>query len=169
MGSCGGLPWRKDGRRAESAPMPETKPDRATAAELSQAWHARGLRALWMMAGAVSLVTGIVGAFLPLLPTTPFVLLAAYCFSRGSHRWEHWLLHHPRWGSMVRDWRDHRAVPLRAKQLATLMMTASSLWAWWMIPSLWRWVPALCCGTVAAWLWSLPTQLAQPVKAPPQA
>ena len=146
--------------------MPETTAPAAEAdAELSQAWHARSLRALWMLAGAVALMTGIVGAFLPLLPTTPFVLLAAYCFSRGSRRWEHWLLHHPRLGPVVRDWRVQRALPLRAKQLATLMMAASSLWAWWMIPSLWRWVPALCCGAVAAWLWSLPTR---PATAPPQ-
>jgi hypothetical protein len=139
--------------------MPEsTSPVTSPEPELSQAWHARSLRALWLLAGAVSLATGIVGAFLPLLPTTPFVLLAAFCFSRGSRRWEHWLLHHPRLGPMVRDWRANRAVPLRAKQLATVMMTASSLWAWWVIPSGWRWLPAACCATVAAWLWSLPTR-----------
>lgn len=132
---------------------------------LSQAWHARSLRALWLLAGAVSLATGIVGAFLPLLPTTPFVLLAAYCFSRGSRRWEHWLLYHPRLGPMVRDWRAHRAVPLRAKQWATVMMAASSGWAWWVIPSGWRWVPALCCVCVAAWLWHLPTRAAPPDRA----
>jgi uncharacterized membrane protein YbaN (DUF454 family) len=59
---------------------------------------------------------------------------------------------------MVRDWRANRAVPLRAKQLATVMMGASSVWAWWVIHSGWRWVPGLCCATVAAWLWSLPTR-----------
>jgi hypothetical protein len=67
-------------------------------------------RAFWLGAGALSLLTGIVGIFLPLLPTTPFVLLAAFCFSRGSARWEAWMLSHPRFGPIVRDWREHQAV-----------------------------------------------------------
>ena len=115
-------------------------------------------RPLWLLAGVLALLTGIVGIFLPLLPTTPFVLLAAASFARGSARWEAWLLGHPRWGPIVRDWRTHRAVPLRAKQLATGMMTASSLWALWALPTPWCWVPAVCCSAVAAWMWSLPTR-----------
>eukprot|EP01036_Dinobryon_divergens_P050574 gene50574-67719_t len=67
--------------------------------------HPPWLRLIWLVLGIVALVLGIVGIFLPLLPTTPFVLLAAYCFSRGSARWERWLLQHPRLGPMVRDWR----------------------------------------------------------------
>ena len=78
-------------------------------------WQAR----LWLLAGFLCLIVGLIGVVLPLLPTTPFVLLAAYCFSRGSARWEHWLLTHPRLGPLVHDWRQHHAVPLRAKQLAT--------------------------------------------------
>ena len=117
----------------------------------------RWQRVLWLMAGASALLTGIVGIFLPLLPTTPFVLLAAFCFSRGSQRCETWLLQHPRFGPMVRDWRAHRAVPLRSKQLATLMMTLGSAWAWWAMPPGIRWLPALLCAGVAAWMWSLPT------------
>ena len=114
-------------------------------------------RVLWLLAGACSLLTGIVGIFLPVLPTTPFVLLAAFCFSRGSQRWEDWLLQHRRFGPMVRDWRANRAVPLRAKQLAWLMMTLGSAWAWWVMPPHIGWLPALVCAAVAAWMWSLPT------------
>ena len=117
----------------------------------------RWQRVLWLLAGGLALLTGIVGIFLPLLPTTPFVLLAAFCFSRGSQRCETWLLQHPRFGPMVRDWRANRAVPLRAKQLATLMMTLGSAWAWWAMPPGIRWLPALLCAGVAAWMWSLPT------------
>jgi uncharacterized membrane protein YbaN (DUF454 family) len=117
----------------------------------------RWQRLLWLAAGACSLLAGIVGIFLPLLPTTPFVLLAAFCFSRGSQRCETWLLQHSRFGPMVRDWRAHRAVPLRAKQLATLMMAFGSAWAWWAMPPGLRWLPALLCVGVALWLWSLPT------------
>lgn len=116
------------------------------------------MRPLWLTAGALALLVGFIGIFLPLLPTTPFVLLAAFCFARGSERWERWLLAHKLWGPMVRDWRATRAVPLRAKQLATVMMTASSVWAAWTIPSIWRFMPALCCTATAIWLWRLPTR-----------
>jgi uncharacterized membrane protein YbaN (DUF454 family) len=118
--------------------------------------RSRWQRIVWMLAGAASLLLGIVGIFLPLLPTTPFVLLAAFCFARGSPRVEAWLLEHPRFGPMVRDWRAQRAVPLRAKQLATAMMTIGSAWAWWAMPPRIQWLPALLCSLVAVWLWRLP-------------
>ena len=86
-------------------------------------------RWLWLLAGALSLLLGVIGIVVPLLPTTPFVLLAAACFSRGSARWERWLLAHRQFGPIVRDWREHRAVPLRAKQFATVMMVFGSAFA----------------------------------------
>lgn len=131
-----------------------SRPDVSSAVRAAPAWA----RPLWLLAGGVALLLGVAGVFLPLLPTTPFVLLAAFCFSRGSARWEAWLLAHPRWGPIVRDWRTERAVPLRAKQLATVMMAASSTWAAFTLSSAWRWAPALCCSVVAAWLWHLPTR-----------
>ncbi|MFM2056591.1 MAG: hypothetical protein RLY71_976 [Pseudomonadota bacterium] len=116
-------------------------------------WHGW----LWLLAGWISLALGVIGIFLPLLPTTPFVLLAAACFSRGSERCERWLLDHPRFGPLVRDWRTNRAVPLRAKQLAVLMMSFGSASAWLAMPHF-KWLPALCCACVAVWLWRLPTR-----------
>ncbi len=109
------------------------------------------------MCGGICLAIGFVGIVLPLLPTTPFVLLAAFCFSRGSVRCEQWLLAHPRFGPMVRGWQANRAVPLRAKQAATAMMALSSVVAWWVLPPHLRWVPGLCCTGVAVWLWRLPS------------
>ena len=121
-------------------------------------------RVLWLLAGGFSLLTCIVGIFLPLFPTTPFVLLAAFCFSRGSQRCETWLLQHPRFGPMVSDWRANRAIPLRAKQLATVMMTLGSAWAWWVMPPRFGWLPALVCTAVAGWMWSLPTAVRRPAE-----
>lgn len=120
----------------------------------------RWQRWVWLLCGLLCLLTGLVGIVLPLLPTTPFVLLAAFCFSRGSARCEQWLLTHPHFGPMVRDWRANRALPLRAKQLATVMMTVSSIASWWWLPSPVGWIPGVCCSGVAIWLWRLPTRKA---------
>ncbi|PXW96670.1 hypothetical protein C7444_106192 [Sphaerotilus hippei] len=119
--------------------------------------RAQLVRGGWLVLGGVSLVLGFVGLFLPLLPTTPFVLLAAACFSRGSERCERWLLEHPRFGPSIRDWREHRALPLRAKQLAIVMMAVSCVAAALVMTRL-RWLPALVCLGVACWLWRLPTR-----------
>jgi uncharacterized protein len=124
--------------------------------------RARWQRLLWAATGVLSLVIGIVGIFLPLLPTTPFVLLAAFCFSRGSERCERWLLAHPRLGPIVRDWRAEHAVPLRAKQLAWLMMAITCVWSVVALPGRVAWLPTLVCTVVAVWLWRLPTRRAAP-------
>ena len=117
----------------------------------------RWRRWLWLGAGVVSLALGAVGLALPVVPTVPFVLLAAWCFSRGCRRCERWLLDHPRLGPPIRAWRQNHAVPLRAKQLATVMMAGSSVFAWWLLPEPWRWMPGVACALVALWLWRLPT------------
>lgn len=141
--------------------LQEPVPDAQPAAPLVQRplWQ----RHLWLAAGGISLALGVIGIFLPLLPTTPFVLLAAFCFSRGSERCERWLVEHPRFGPMVRDWRANRAVPLRAKQLATVMMLIGSAWSAWVLPRL-NWLPPLFCSVVALWLWQLPTAPARPLE-----
>lgn len=77
---------------------------------------------IYLCAGWSFIALGVVGIFLPVLPTTPFILLAAWCFSKGSERLHHWLLTHPRFGPMVRDWEESRVIRLRAKLLATAMI-----------------------------------------------
>ena len=61
---------------------------------------------LWNAAGFVALALGTAGIPLPLLPTVPFYLLAAFCFARGNSVWEQWLVEHPRYGHHIRAWRD---------------------------------------------------------------
>lgn len=77
------------------------------------------MRVIWSLLGVLSLGLGLAGVFLPLLPTTPFALLAAYCFARSSPRMHRWLMEHPRLGPSVRNWREHRAISRRAKRAAT--------------------------------------------------
>lgn len=85
-----------------------------------------GIRRLaWRAAGVVALLLGIAGIALPLLPTTPFLLLSAFCFSRGSQRLHDWLVGHPRLGPPIRAWRDHGAISRRAKGWAVVAMVAA--------------------------------------------
>ena len=115
-------------------------------------------RALWLAAGALALLTGLVGIVLPLLPTTPLVLLAAFCFARGDERWEHWLLRHRHFGPMLRAWRARRVIPWRAKLLAWVMMALGSAWAAWTLPLPWAVLPALVCTAVGVWMARLPSR-----------
>jgi uncharacterized membrane protein YbaN (DUF454 family) len=72
--------------------------------------------------GLLSLVLGVVGIFLPLLPTTPLLLLSAWCFIRSSTKLYDWLLSHPYLGKYIRNFREHRAIPLRVKFLSVTMV-----------------------------------------------
>ena len=75
-------------------------------------------RALYLVLGLGFTGLGIAGAFLPLLPTTVFLILEAGCFARSSPRLEAWILNHKQFGPLVRDWRAHGAIPRKAKVLA---------------------------------------------------
>lgn len=76
------------------------------------------LRGVFFTCGLLFLILGFVGAFLPVLPTTPFLILAAACFARSSRKLERWLLDHPRFGPTLRDWRERGAIPRKAKLLS---------------------------------------------------
>jgi hypothetical protein len=89
------------------------------------------LRTLYFVGGGISLVLGLAGIFLPLLPTTPFLLLSSYCFIRSSPRAHRWLLAHPWFGPPIRDWEEHRAVSRRVKLLAVIAVTGVVGTTWW--------------------------------------
>jgi len=77
----------------------------------------------WLLiaAGLIALGLGVTGVFIPLLPTTPFLLLAAACFFRSSNRLYSWLIHHKWFGPYIRYYREYKAITLRAK-IATLAL-----------------------------------------------
>ena len=72
--------------------------------------------------GFVFLALAIVGAFLPLLPTTPLVIVAAACFARSSERWHRWILNNPTFGPMIQVWEERRCVSCRVKVIAITSM-----------------------------------------------
>lgn len=88
-------------------------------------------RLLLLLSGWVAVVLATLGVVLPLLPTTPFLLLAAWCFSRSSPRFHHWLLYRSWFGGYIRHWQEHKGLPRKAKRRAViviLMTFAVSLW-----------------------------------------
>ncbi|MDJ0751040.1 MAG: YbaN family protein [Woeseiaceae bacterium] len=84
--------------------------------------HAK--RIVLILIGVVSLALGALGVFLPLLPTTPFVLLAAFAFANSSERLHQWLLDHNVFGPLIADWRSHGAIGRRTKIVSLVSMAA---------------------------------------------
>lgn len=82
-------------------------------------------RILWLTLGLVSTACGIAGVLLPLVPTTPFLLLATFAFARSSPRLHNWLTTHPRLGPPIEDWRAHGAISRRAKIAAVAVMAVT--------------------------------------------
>lgn len=118
------------------------------------------MKIVYQILGFIFLSLGIVGIFVPGMPTTVFVLLASWCWARGSERFYRWLMNHPRFGTIVRDWQDRRAIPRRAKFLAISMMTASSTFLFFVMPSAYIWIAysmAVICLLTAVWMLHLPS------------
>ncbi|WP_415881799.1 YbaN family protein [Neptuniibacter sp. QD72_48] len=82
------------------------------------------VRTLYLIAGFICVLLGLIGVILPLLPTTPFLLVAAFCFSRSSERLHQALLQNKLFGKIIQDWEKDGVIPLKAKWLATVMMLA---------------------------------------------
>ena len=80
------------------------------------------MKYLWISLGWLFVGLGVIGIALPLLPTTPFLLLAALCFSRGSEKIHQWLLNHPTFGPPILDWQNKRAISRRSKVVASVAM-----------------------------------------------
>ena len=137
-----------------AVPTPEAPPT----ADVSR--H-RSVRAAWMAAGFVAVALGGVGVVVPGLPTTGFFVLAAWCFSKSSPRFEQWVLGLPAVGPLVRDHRDGLGMPRRAKVVAcSMIVVACTLSA---VVGLDQWalrIAVVALGLVGvAWiLWRIPTR-----------
>ena len=84
----------------------------------------RFVRVALIVAGTISTALGILGIFVPILPTTPFLLLAAACYSRSSQKFYDWLLNNKYFGNYIRNYRERKAIPLKVK-----ILTLALLWA----------------------------------------
>ena len=75
-----------------------------------------------MILGWLFVSLGVIGIFLPLMPTTIFFILAAACFAKSSDKFYNWLIYHPRFGKFIRDYREHRGMPMKSKIIAVSMV-----------------------------------------------
>ena len=82
------------------------------------------VRTVWAFCGILCVCFGALGVFLPLLPTVPFMLLAAFCFARSSPKLHDWLLSHPMFGPPIQDWQERGAISRRGKIAATVSIAA---------------------------------------------
>ena len=112
--------------------------------------HEAVVRTIHLVLGLISVAAGIIGIFLPILPTVPFMLLAAFFFARSNPAWERRILEHPHFGPPIRAWRERGAIGRGAKVAALLALSVSAAGGFWLLPEPWRWVPlgiALITGT----------------------
>ncbi|MEJ7808629.1 MAG: YbaN family protein [Telluria sp.] len=116
------------------------------------------MKLLLTLVGMLAIVLGVIGIFLPLLPTTPFLLLAAACFARSSTRMHDWMMQHRLFGDYLRNYEAGRGIPARAKLLALVMMWSSLSYAVWRFESLWLRVLIVTIGAgVSIYLLLLPS------------
>lgn len=117
------------------------------------------IRAIYTLIGVIALGLGLIGIFLPLLPTTPFILLAAFCFMRGSSRMHDWLLNHKIFGQYIRDFQSGLGIPLRTKCFAISILWLSLAISIWLAPIPWAKLILVALGIgVSIYLWRLPTK-----------
>lgn len=115
-------------------------------------------RPVYLALGTVAVALGVLGAFLPVLPTVPFMLVAAWCFGKAHPAWEARLLAHPVYGEHIRNWRQRGAIPLRAKQASAAMMAISAVVAAFVLQGWMRFAPGAVMLAVGLWIWTRPSK-----------
>ncbi|EHJ94653.1 Inner membrane protein ybaN [Vreelandella boliviensis LC1] len=112
---------------------------------------------MWVVLAGVNFSIGVLGIFLPLLPTTVFMLMAVYCASKGSPRFETWIRSRHYVGPLLVTWEQERAIPRRAKLAAVSMIALSALiTAWSLGPGWQRWLMVVLLMLIALWLVTRP-------------
>lgn len=96
------------------------------------------VRILMIVLGTISLILGVIGIFLPLLPTTPFLLLTAFLYFKSSEKCYKWLMQQPYLGSYIRDFQENKIIPLRAKIVSISLLWGSILYCViFLVPIIW--------------------------------
>ena len=105
--------------------------------------------------GLLSLGLGVAGVFLPVVPTTPLLLLSAWCFVHSSPRLYEWLMNHPRLGVYIKNFREHRAIPLRVKVVSVGMVWLTIGYCIVAVVDKWWWAQVLMALMATAITWHI--------------
>lgn len=97
----------------------------------------KGVRIFWLLTGLVSVAIGAVGVVLPLLPTTPFLLVAAFAFARSSQRLDRWLREHRSFGTLIDNWHREGSIDRRTKRIALVVLVLTPVATWLLDAPLW--------------------------------
>jgi uncharacterized membrane protein YbaN (DUF454 family) len=111
------------------------------------------MRIFLIILGSVSLALGLLGVFLPVLPTTPFLLLSATVWVKASPRLYEWLLNHKLFGEYIRNFREHKSIPLHAKIISVVLLWATMSYCIFVIASdkLWLQIVLVTLATAVTW------------------
>jgi len=112
------------------------------------------MRRLYLAAGLLFVAFGAIGAVLPLIPTVPFLLLAAFFFARSNPVWEQRILDHRTFGPQVRDWRERRAIPRRVKLTAIASLAAGALFTFATLGFPYVWISLGVLVVIGGWIWT---------------
>ena len=112
------------------------------------------MRPLYAAGGIISVGLAAVGAFLPIMPTVPFLLVAVFCFARSNPAWEQKILDHPHWGPQVLDWRERRAISRRSKLMAIGAMSVGAVFTWYTLGDPWYWISIAVLAICGSWIWT---------------
>lgn len=111
-------------------------------------------RPLYLAGGFIALGLGAIGVALPIMPTVPFLLLAAFCFARSHPEWAQRLYDHPTYGPGLRDWRDRRAISRKAKLSAVTAMAVGAVFTGFTLGFPWVWVSLVILTIAGSWIWT---------------
>ncbi|MCA0909532.1 YbaN family protein [Qipengyuania gaetbuli] len=109
-------------------------------------------RHIYRAFGFLAVGLGAIGAFLPIMPTVPFLLLAVYFFARSSPELEKKILDHPHWGPQVLDWRERRAISRRAKTMAIGAMATGAVFTWFTLGAPWYYISLAILVVAGSWI-----------------
>lgn len=111
-------------------------------------------RPLYLAGGFIALGLGTIGVALPIMPTVPFLLLAAFCFARSHPEWAQRLYDHPTYGPGLRNWRDRRAISRKAKLSAVTAMAVGAVFTGFTLGFPWVWVSLVILTIAGSWIWT---------------